>query len=147
MTTGEILLVAGVAIVGFFVVTKVVNNANTANVNVGPVAPSGSTVGRSTANSLQNIAGRVGGFGGAVVAQATGFGPAAPLFNVAGSSLLRTEVGGFQTAGTGVKELASGNVGTGLKDIAVGGAETAAAPFVSAYSGGKALVSAIGGLL
>src|SRR6516225_1592612 len=128
MTTGEILLIVGLGIVGFFVVTKVTGGQST-NVNTSPVRPSGSSVSQSAANGLQNLAGRIGGFGGTVVAQAAGLGPASPYVSVASSSLLRTEVSGFRSAGSGVSEIAHGNIGTGLKDIGKGAVETAAAPF------------------
>jgi hypothetical protein len=137
MDTGEVLLLVGVAAVGFFVLTKATGTP-TASTPVPIPAPN--VASNSIVSRIQTVAGNIGGVTGAVVGGATGLTPVAGLLATNAKSLATETVGGFLTAGSGVKNIVSGNVGTGLEQIGKGAVQTALAPVTS-------VIHTLGGLL
>lgn len=124
MTTGEIIGLAGVLIVGYFVVSKLTTPTTTT-----PVKPSSG--GTSAGDFLTHAANSLGAFGGGAAFSAAGLSPVAGIGAAAGSALLHDTVHGFVTAGQGVNDIAHGNFVSGTEEIVSGGVQTAAAPITS----------------
>jgi hypothetical protein len=83
---------------------------------------------------------RVGQIGAGAAATGAGLGAVAPVIGKAGGGFLSAEYGGFKQAGSGVTQIAQGNVISGTKNIVVGGVKTAAAPLTSAYNAVRSIL-------
>lgn len=117
MSTGKVVLIAGAAVAGYFVLTRVLGQpANAASAPVSVPPPSGGG-GGSIADKLRGFFGTVGAQGGSLVANAYGAGALAPAAGVlgryGGQDAVTTTLG---TLG-GFKDIAKGNVTTGVKEV------------------------------
>lgn len=125
MSTGVALAIAGAAAVALFLVERKAMPA-------APPVPQSVPTGGST--NVSGFINKVGQGGAAAVANAIGAGPLTPVISKAGGNFVSAEYSGWRQAGSGVTQIAHGNVVSGAKDILVGGAKTAAAPITSTYN-------------
>ena len=127
MTTPVALALAGAAAVAFFLVERKM----TATPAAPPVPQSVPTGGGVNVSGILN---RIGQTSGGAIATAAGIPIAGPVVSKAAGNFVSAEYSGFRQAGSGVTQIASGNIVHGVYDVGAGAVKTAIAPVTSTIS-------------
>lgn len=131
MNTLAAVGIAGAAGVALYFVAK-----KTATPAAPPVPQSVPTSGSGVKGFLDTASNRIGtAIGGAI-----GAGPASGAIGRASTGFVRAEYNAWSQAGTGAKQIFSGNIVSGGKNVIVGGAKTAIAPITGVYNTFKGIL-------
>lgn len=130
MNTLAALGIAGAAGVALYLIERKTAAPALPPVPQSPPSPSG------VGGYLDAASNRIG----TLVGGAAGAGPAAGFVGRASTGFVRAEYSAWSQAGTGAKQIFSGNVVSGTKNVVVGGVKTAIAPVTGVYNTFKGLL-------